>query len=175
MADLLSPGVLVKEKDLTTTVQNEPTSIGAVGIVSSKGYVNEVITLGTEGSVASTTGNRFVNVEYANTVGGEQTSKGFAFIWEDTDHDGQIRFGELDGTTISWAATEEFAGDTSVQRMGLTYDDDANWFVIVYKDHNTNPGGQARTFATAIPEFGNIMMPIISVLAIVGLKYQRKE
>ena len=65
MADLLSPGVLVKEKDLTTTVQNEPTSIGAVGIVSSKGYVNEVITLGTEDELVEQFGKpSATNFEY---------------------------------------------------------------------------------------------------------------
>ena len=30
MADLFSPGVQVKEKDLTTTVRSEPTSIGGI-------------------------------------------------------------------------------------------------------------------------------------------------
>ena len=48
MVELVSPGVLIKEKDLTTTVQNEPTSVGAVGIVATKGYVNQVITIGSE-------------------------------------------------------------------------------------------------------------------------------
>ena len=80
MADLLSPGVLVKEKDLTTTVQNEPTSIGAVGIVSSKGYVNEVITLGTEDELVEQFGKPSgTNFEYwftaSNFLGYSNTLK----------------------------------------------------------------------------------------------------
>ena len=80
MADLLSPGVLVKEKDLTTTVQNEPTSIGAVGIVSSKGYVNEVITLGTEDELVEQFGKpSATNFEYwftaSNFLGYSNTLK----------------------------------------------------------------------------------------------------
>ena len=35
MADLVSPGVQIKEKDLTTTVTSPPGSIGAVAIVAS--------------------------------------------------------------------------------------------------------------------------------------------
>ena len=80
MADLLSPGVLVKEKDLTTTVQNEPTSIGAVGIVSSKGYVNQVITLGSEDELVEQFGKpTATNFEYwftaANFLGYSNTLK----------------------------------------------------------------------------------------------------
>ena len=48
MADLVSAGVQIKEKDLTTTVQNEPTSIGAIAIVASQGYADTVITVGSE-------------------------------------------------------------------------------------------------------------------------------
>ena len=48
MVDMVSPGVQIKEKDLTTVVSSEPSSIGAVAIVASEGYVNEVITVGSE-------------------------------------------------------------------------------------------------------------------------------
>ena len=136
---------------------------------------NEAITLGTEASVAATSGNRYVNVEYADTtVSGAQGQKGFAFTWEDTDDDGQVRFGILDGTSITWSSKEEFSG-TSVQRMGLTYDSNAGWFVIVYKDHSggASDGGNARAFS--IPEFGSLVMPVLSVLAIVGLNYRKRN
>lgn len=43
MVDLVSPGVAIKEKDLTTSVRNEPTSIGAVAIIAEKGPMDEVV------------------------------------------------------------------------------------------------------------------------------------
>ena len=48
MADLVSPGVQIKEKDLTTTVTSPPGSIGAVAIVASKGYADSIVTVGSE-------------------------------------------------------------------------------------------------------------------------------
>ena len=48
MADLMSPGVLVKEKDLTAGVTGTPSSIGGIAIQASKGYVDTVITISSE-------------------------------------------------------------------------------------------------------------------------------
>ena len=48
MGDLVSPGVQVKEKDLTTSVRSEPTSIGATAITATWGPMNEVITINDE-------------------------------------------------------------------------------------------------------------------------------
>ena len=52
MADLVSPGVQVKEKDLTTSVRSEPTSIGAVAIHAYDGPItttsDSVVTVGSE-------------------------------------------------------------------------------------------------------------------------------
>ena len=48
MADLISPGVQVKEKDLTASVRSEPTSIGATAITADWGPMNEVITINDE-------------------------------------------------------------------------------------------------------------------------------
>ena len=48
MADLMSPGVLVKEKDLTAGVASTPSSIGGIAIQASKGYVDTVITISSE-------------------------------------------------------------------------------------------------------------------------------
>ena len=48
MGDLISPGVQVKEKDLTASVRSEPTSIGATAITASWGPMNEVITVNDE-------------------------------------------------------------------------------------------------------------------------------
>ena len=48
MGDLVSPGVQVKEKDLTTTVRSEPTSVGAMAGIFTKGPVSEVVTIFSE-------------------------------------------------------------------------------------------------------------------------------
>ena len=48
MGDLVSPGVQVKEKDLTASVRSEPTSIGATAITGTWGPMNEVITINDE-------------------------------------------------------------------------------------------------------------------------------
>ncbi len=48
MVDLVSPGVAIKEKDLTTSVRNEPTSIGAIGIIAEKGPIDQVVTIQSE-------------------------------------------------------------------------------------------------------------------------------
>ena len=48
MGDLVSPGVQVKEKDLTTTVRSEPTSVGAMAGIFTKGPISSVVTLFSE-------------------------------------------------------------------------------------------------------------------------------
>ena len=48
MGDLVSPGVQVKEKDLTASVRSEPTSIGATAITATWGPMNEVVTINDE-------------------------------------------------------------------------------------------------------------------------------
>ena len=48
MADLMSPGVQVKEKDLTASVRSEPTSIGAFAGSFNWGPMNEVVTVSDE-------------------------------------------------------------------------------------------------------------------------------
>ena len=48
MADLVSPGVQVKEKDLTASVRSEPTSIGAFAGSFNWGPMNEVVTVSDE-------------------------------------------------------------------------------------------------------------------------------
>ena len=51
MADLFSPGVQVKEKDLTTTVRSEPTSIGGIVGVFEKGPIEQVVTIDSEATL----------------------------------------------------------------------------------------------------------------------------
>ena len=48
MAQLVSPGILVKERDLTNMVVGDSNSIGAIAIVSEKGPVEEVVTVSNE-------------------------------------------------------------------------------------------------------------------------------
>ena len=48
MADLMSPGVQVKEKDLTASIRSEPTSIGAFAGSFNWGPMNEIVTISDE-------------------------------------------------------------------------------------------------------------------------------
>ena len=65
MVDMVSPGVQIKEKDLTTVVSSEPSSIGAVAIVATEGYVNEIITVGSEEELVESFGKPTTsNFEY---------------------------------------------------------------------------------------------------------------
>ena len=65
MGDLVSPGVSVKEKDLTTTVRSEPTSVGAIGILAQKGPVREIVTISSEEELVSIFGKpNTTNYEY---------------------------------------------------------------------------------------------------------------
>ena len=48
MAFLVSPGVLVTEKDLTNVIPAVSTSVGAIGVVSEKGPMDEITTVSSE-------------------------------------------------------------------------------------------------------------------------------
>ena len=56
MAFQVSPGVLVKEKDLTNVIPAVATSIGAIGISSTKGPVDEVVSISSEKDLVETFG-----------------------------------------------------------------------------------------------------------------------
>ena len=56
MVDLISPGVQVKEKDLTTTVRAEPTSIGAFCGIFAQGPIDEVVTIDSETTLVNVFG-----------------------------------------------------------------------------------------------------------------------
>ena len=53
MVDLVSPGVAIREIDLTTTVRNEPTSIAGVAILAQKGPIDQVVTVSSEEELAN--------------------------------------------------------------------------------------------------------------------------
>lgn len=53
MATLVSPGILVQEKDLTGIVTGDSSTIGAIGIIAEKGPVEEVVTISTEAELVN--------------------------------------------------------------------------------------------------------------------------
>ena len=85
MVELVSPGVLIKEKDLTLSVRNEATSIGAAGIFATDGPAHQVITVQDENQLASIFGKPSgTNFEYwftaANFLAYSNTLKVVRFI-----------------------------------------------------------------------------------------------
>jgi len=56
MATLVSPGILVQEKDLTGIVTGDASTTGGIGIVSEKGPVEEVVTVGNESELVEVFG-----------------------------------------------------------------------------------------------------------------------
>ena len=61
MAFLVSPGVLVTEKDLTNVIPAVSTSIGAIAVVSEKGPMDEIITVSSENEYVSVFGKPDAN------------------------------------------------------------------------------------------------------------------
>ena len=85
MVELVSPGVLIKEKDLTLSVRNESTSIGAAGIFATDGPAHQVITVQDENQLADIFGKpNGSNFEYwftaANFLAYSNTLKVVRFI-----------------------------------------------------------------------------------------------
>ena len=85
MVELVSPGVLIKEKDLTLSVRNESTSIGATGIFATDGPAHQVITVQDENQLADIFGKPSgTNFEYwftaANFLAYSNTLKVVRFI-----------------------------------------------------------------------------------------------
>ena len=85
MVELVSPGVQIKEKDLTLSVRNESTSIGATGIFATDGPAHQVITVQDENQLANIFGKPSgTNFEYwftaANFLAYSNTLKVVRFI-----------------------------------------------------------------------------------------------
>ena len=85
MVELVSPGVLVKEKDLTLSVRSDSTSIGATGIFATDGPAHQVITVQDENQLADIFGKPSgTNFEYwftaANFLAYSNTLKVVRFI-----------------------------------------------------------------------------------------------
>ena len=58
MGDLISPGIQVKEKDLTTSVAAGATSVGAFAGIFEKGPISQVVIIDSEESL-----NEFLDTE----------------------------------------------------------------------------------------------------------------
>ena len=70
MADLISPGIQVKELDLTTTAVGTSSSAGAIALVSEKGPIEEIVTVDNEAGLVSAFGKpNASNFEWFFTAG----------------------------------------------------------------------------------------------------------
>ena len=123
MSFLKSPGVLVREIDLTTIVPSVPTSIGAIAVAFEKGPVGSIVTLGTEDVVKifgkpKTTGNQFetfftaanflqygdaLKVVRAESGITNAVASGTSFIIRDDDHY-EDSFKDCQASVGEWAA-----------------------------------------------------------------------
>ena len=87
--------------------------------------------------------------------------------------DGILTECALSNGNTELSCTKQTNWDTgNVQRMSLLYLEDT-FFLIAYREISGTNVGLVLTY-DSIPEFANIFMPVLSVLAIVGLNYRRK-
>ena len=107
MVELVSPGVSIKEKDLTLSVRNESTSVGAVGIFAQDGPAHQVITVQDENQLADIFGKpNGTNFEYwftaANFLAYSNTLKVVRFITTSMKNATGAGAGVLIPNTISY-------------------------------------------------------------------------
>jgi hypothetical protein len=88
----------------------------------------------------------------------------------------KIKWHENDGTPdAGWTtANVETSVDKSLSVFVADINNDGN-LDVVSAAYNDDEIAWYENSGTAIPEFSNIMMPIVSVLAIVGLNYRRRK
>ena len=123
MAFQVSPGVLVKEKDLTNVIPAVATSIGAIGISSTKGPVDEVVSISSEKDLVETFGkpdssnfeyfftaasflaysNSLKVVRATNTGLLNATANGSGLLIKNTTHY-QDNYSDGSGSVGEWAA-----------------------------------------------------------------------
>ena len=123
MAFQVSPGVLVKEKDLTNVIPAVATSIGAIGISSTKGPVEEVVSVSSEKGLVDTFGkpdssnfeyfftaasflaysNSLKVVRATNTGLLNATANGSGLLIKNTTHY-QDNYSDGSGSVGEWAA-----------------------------------------------------------------------
>ncbi len=89
---------------------------------------------------------------------------------------GKVRWYVNDGTPDAGWTTNNIA--TSVTKPSSVFvadiDNDGN-LDVVSASYNGDEIAWYENSGTAIPEFSNILMPIVSVLAIIGLNYRRRH
>ncbi len=124
MAFLVSPGVLVTEKDLTNVIPAVSTSIGAIAVVSEKGPMDEIVTVSSEneyvrvfGKPTAATFEYFFSatnfLQYGNalrvvraTTGNLNAASGGSGIQIKNTTDYLDNYGAGQGAVGSWAARE---------------------------------------------------------------------
>jgi hypothetical protein len=134
MAFQVSPGVLVQEKDLTRIIPAVSTSTGAFAGQFSKGPLDEIVTIGSEGELVSTFGKpdssnfesffsasnflqysnslRIVRVQNANVS--NATESGSAFVVKNTT-DYQDNYADGSGSVGQWASRTAGAWGNNLQ------------------------------------------------------------
>jgi hypothetical protein len=115
------------------------------------------------------------NADNAKSVfAADMDNDGDIDILSASDGDSTIAWYENDGAADpSWTASDiatSAYGATSVFAADMDGDGDMDIVSASQNDHTI-----AWYENTAIPEFSNILMPIVSVLAIVGLNYRRRK
>ena len=124
MAFLVSPGVLVTEKDLTNVIPAVSTSIGAIAVVSEKGPMDEITTVSSEDEYVRIFGKPDANtfeyffsatnfLQYGNalrvvraTTGNLNAASGGSGIQIKNTTDYLDNYSDGSGTVGSWAARE---------------------------------------------------------------------
>ena len=87
--------------------------------------------------------------------------------------DGRAIYGTVSGTSISFDTATTFGDADGYYGIIIAYDSENGKAIVIYEDNDDSNNGNART--VGIPEFSSLLMPISSVLLIVGLNYRRRE
>ena len=188
MADLVSPGVQIKEKDVTTTVSSPPGSIGGIGISASKGYADIVVTVGSEEELVEqfgkpTTGNfeywfsaanflGYTNnlkvVRAVQTLAKNATSTGSGLVIPNT-----ISYSVGDGTNGpysggeassegAWAARSLGAWGNNIQVSACTSTD------AYYKATRTTTTGALAAGDTTVDVAATTSIPVGAIISVTG-------
>jgi hypothetical protein len=90
-----------------------------------------------------------------------------------TSGDGKAIYGTVSGTSISFDTATTFGDGGGYEAIIIAYDSENGKAIVIYEDNDDSHQGNARM--TDIPEFSSLLMPIASVLLIVGFNYRRRE
>jgi hypothetical protein len=87
--------------------------------------------------------------------------------------DGKAIYGTVSGTSISFDTATTFGDADGYYGIMIAYDSENGKAIVIYEDSDDSDQGKART--VDVPEFSSLLMPIVSVLLIVGFNYRRRE